>query len=93
MSVLVTGGAGYIGSHTVRLLRSQGRDVVVEGGRAKVVDPSSAGPPDVTVAMDSETFLVLAVGRQTAAERSDRIEISGEGDWGQAVVEQLNMMI
>ena len=29
MSVLVTGGAGYIGSHTVRLLRSLGRDVVV----------------------------------------------------------------
>src|SRR5580700_10673357 len=29
MAILVTGGAGYIGSHTVRLLRSRGRDVVV----------------------------------------------------------------
>ena len=29
MTILVTGGAGYIGSHTVRLLRSLGRDVVV----------------------------------------------------------------
>jgi UDP-glucose-4-epimerase GalE len=29
MTILVTGGAGYIGSHTVRLLREQGRDVVV----------------------------------------------------------------
>ncbi|MCU1500897.1 MAG: galE [Ilumatobacteraceae bacterium] len=29
MSVLVTGGAGYIGSHTVRHLRSLGHDVVV----------------------------------------------------------------
>jgi UDP-glucose-4-epimerase GalE len=29
MTVLVTGGAGYIGSHTVRLLRERGRDVVV----------------------------------------------------------------
>jgi UDP-glucose 4-epimerase len=28
MTVLVTGGAGYIGSHTVKLLRSLGRDVV-----------------------------------------------------------------
>src|SRR5215470_2055044 len=29
MTVLVTGGAGYIGCHTVRALRAQGRDVVV----------------------------------------------------------------
>jgi UDP-glucose-4-epimerase GalE len=29
MTVLVTGGAGYIGCHTVRLLRARGRDVVV----------------------------------------------------------------
>jgi UDP-glucose-4-epimerase GalE len=29
MTVLVTGGAGYIGSHTVRALVAQGRDVVV----------------------------------------------------------------
>ena len=29
MSVLVTGGAGYIGSHTVRALRDAGREVVV----------------------------------------------------------------
>ncbi len=29
MTVLVTGGAGYIGSHTVRALRRLGRDVVV----------------------------------------------------------------
>jgi UDP-glucose-4-epimerase GalE len=29
MTVLVTGGAGYIGSHTVRMLRAQGHDVIV----------------------------------------------------------------
>src|SRR4051812_44743390 len=29
MAILVTGGAGYIGSHTVRLLVEQGEDVVV----------------------------------------------------------------
>lgn len=43
MAVLVTGGAGYIGSHTVRLLVSQHRDVVVLdslefGDRKRVVD-------------------------------------------------------
>jgi UDP-glucose-4-epimerase GalE len=41
MTVLVTGGAGYIGSHTVRRLRELGRDVVVldtlEFGRVKAV--------------------------------------------------------
>ena len=29
MTVLVTGGAGYIGAHTVRALRANGRNVVV----------------------------------------------------------------
>lgn len=43
MAVLVTGGAGYIGSHTTRLLRDLGRDVVVldslaHGHRDAVLD-------------------------------------------------------
>lgn len=43
MTVLVTGGAGYIGSHTVRRLREAGRDVVVLdtlecGRRDSVID-------------------------------------------------------
>lgn len=41
MTVLVTGGAGYIGSHTVRALRDAGREVVVvdtlENGSSEAV--------------------------------------------------------
>ena len=38
MTWLVTGGAGYIGSHVVRQVRSTGREVLV-------VDDLSAGSP------------------------------------------------
>ena len=42
MTILVTGGAGYIGSHTVKLLRSLGREVVAldsleRGNRASLL--------------------------------------------------------
>ena len=67
--------------------------VVVEGGRAKVVDVGDAGAPAVTVTMDTETFLVLAVGRQTAEERAGQITIDGDADLGQAIVSNLNTMI
>jgi UDP-glucose 4-epimerase len=42
MTVLVTGGAGYIGSHTVRLLRARGREVVV-------LDDLSTGHPSLVL--------------------------------------------
>jgi UDP-glucose-4-epimerase GalE len=51
-SVLVTGGAGYIGSHTVRALRAAGRDVVVldslELGRADAVIDAPLIVGDIT---------------------------------------------
>jgi UDP-glucose 4-epimerase len=51
MSILVTGGAGYIGSHTVRLLRERGRDVVVvdtmELGHAPALGDTSLVRADI----------------------------------------------
>ena len=41
-TILVTGGAGYIGSHTVRALRSAGREVVV-------LDSLELGDPDAVL--------------------------------------------
>jgi uncharacterized protein (TIGR03083 family) len=66
----------------------------VDNGRAKVIDQAeSAGPPLVTITMDTETFLVLAVGRRTAADVADRLTIEGDLALGQAIVDNLNMMI
>jgi UDP-glucose-4-epimerase GalE len=45
VSVLVTGGAGYIGSHTVRMLRNRGHDVVV-------LDSLEYGHPDALLGAD-----------------------------------------
>lgn len=58
-TVLVTGGAGYIGSHTVRALREAGRDVVVLdslelGRREAVIDAP------LVVGNISDTDLVTA---------------------------------
>jgi UDP-glucose 4-epimerase len=57
MTVLVTGGAGYIGSHTARLLRERGREVVVldsleYGHRAAVL-----GAPLVVGAIDDQALV------------------------------------
>src|SRR5262249_54568893 len=65
--------------------------IVVEGGRAKIVDAPPADPL-VTISTDTETFLVLAVGRQAASTRADRIVVTGDDALGQAIVDNLNMM-
>jgi UDP-glucose-4-epimerase GalE len=44
-AVLVTGGAGYIGSHTVRLLRELGRPVVVLDNLSTGREPAVLGAP------------------------------------------------
>ncbi|MEP7201457.1 MAG: maleylpyruvate isomerase family mycothiol-dependent enzyme [Ilumatobacteraceae bacterium] len=64
----------------------------VSGGRAAIVE-SATNEPLATVVLDSDTFLVLATGRRTAAAIADRIDISGDQALGQRVVDNLNMMI
>jgi len=59
VTVLVTGGAGYIGSHTVRALRGAGHDVVV-------VDTLEFGRVD---ALLGATFVEGDVGDAVLVER------------------------
>lgn len=68
MTVLVTGGAGYIGSHTVRQLRAIGRDVVVldslELGRADSLFDTPLVVGDI-----ADTDLVRAVCRDHGVDQ------------------------
>ena len=60
MAVLVTGGAGYIGSHVVRLLTERGDDVFV-------VDDFSTG---LTARVDGLDVVDLdQIGRASCRER------------------------
>ena len=70
------------------------RHVVCEvtGGRAAVVAAASAEPL-ATITLDAEAFVVLATGRRTAAAMADRIDLAGDHQLGQRVVDNLNMMI
>jgi UDP-glucose 4-epimerase len=58
MSILVIGGAGYIGAHVVRLLQERGEDVVV-------VDDLSTGTPD---RIGTSTLVELDVASEGAEE-------------------------
>ncbi len=64
----------------------------VVGGRATQVDQPTK-PAVATVQMDSDAFATLALGRRAAATFGDRINIDGDTELGQKVVDQLNMMI
>ena len=70
------------------------RDVTVEvnGGRAGVVGHSEQAPL-ATITLDTETFVVLALGRASVAALGGSIEVQGDDALGTAVVTQLNMMI
>ena len=62
MTILVTGGAGYIGSHTVRLLRDLGRDVVVLDSLERAGERSLLGA-ELVVGSIADEALVTKVCR------------------------------
>ena len=64
----------------------------VHSGRAAFVDEPAA-PPLVSIALDTESYVLLATGRRAAGELTDRISVTGDRDLGDAVVATLNVMI
>jgi uncharacterized protein (TIGR03083 family) len=61
-------------------------------GRAAFVEASSA-PAQATITMDTESYLLLALGRRTAAHLADRVKVSGDADLAGRVLAGMNVMI
>jgi len=70
MSVLVTGGAGYIGAHVVRALRDRGKEVVVVDDMSSGVAERIFGVPLLEVDLASAD----AVGRMTELMRDADVD-------------------
>ena len=64
----------------------------VQGGRATQV-AAPAKTPVATVAMDSDTFACLALGRRPGVELMEWIVLTGDTELGRRIVDGLNMMI
>ena len=64
---------------------------VVVDGRAKAVEPGSLDSPDVVLAADSLTFILLACGRIDPQSKIDDGSISWSGDahWGERAARSL----
>jgi uncharacterized protein (TIGR03083 family) len=78
---------------TLELTGPSGRPIhVAVDGRAAVVDRLD-GPADVVVRLPVHTFTRLAGGRSNAAALATGVEIEGDGDLGQRIVDNLGYMI
>ncbi len=66
--LLVTGGAGYIGSHATRALRAAGHDVVVYDDLSEGFEKAVLGAPLVVAdILDTETLAATLKGREIDA--------------------------
>jgi UDP-glucose 4-epimerase len=63
MAILVTGGAGYIGSHTVRALRRRDHDVVVLDDLSRGHPAAVLGAPLVEGSIQDRALVAELVGR------------------------------
>ncbi len=62
-------------------------------GRAQVVDDFGGGEPTATIRLDGLQFTRLAGGRPMCPSRSQDIELGGDRDVAQRIVEHLNFVI
>lgn len=65
---------------------------VAVDGRAKRV-PAIDGPPTSLLRLDSRLFTRLAGGRTTAAEHAAEIEIEGDAEVGQRIVDNIGFVV
>lgn len=87
MTVLVTGGAGYIGSHTVRWLTAAGREVVVldnleHGFAAAVIDAplvvGDIGDADLVAKVVAEYGVTAAIHFAAYKAAGESVEVPGK---------------
>ncbi len=102
----VAGAIGYIAGKKVGLPDGMTMRIDVDGpvrrrigvavdGRAAAVDPESLTAPDVVLAADSTTFIMLACGRIDPQAKIDEgaIRWTGDAEWGERAARNLAFTI
>lgn len=102
----IQGAIGYIAGKKVGLPDGMTMRIDIDGpaerrigvavdGRAAAVDPDSLTDPDVVLAADSTTFIMLACGRIDPQAKIDEgaIRWSGDAEWGERAARNLAFTI